>query len=125
MILSQALIDELEIPTLPPTDLKSVGCPSESDYHLHQRLLLLSGLRWLWAERPDKVSFFLADGEQVCTFQEAAEGPLSLHKLNASEPSQNASRLGRQRLSQGANTGQLSNCSHTDGTTLGINPEEL
>ncbi len=118
MILSQALIDEPEIPTLPPTDLKSIGCPSKSDYHLHQRLLLLSGLEWLWADRQDKVSFFTPDGERVCTLQEAVEEQLSLQKLNAS-------RLGRQRLSQGANTSQLSNCSHTYGTTLGVNPEEL
>jgi Uma2 family endonuclease len=47
------VVDSVEAPNLPPTDLYSDEPPMESDLHLRQMLLLIMCLDWLWQGRTD------------------------------------------------------------------------
>jgi Uma2 family endonuclease len=66
MVLSQALIDQPDVPVLLPTDIESVEPQLETYRHLKQLLLLLACLEWVWADRND----FFAAGNLTVYFSE-------------------------------------------------------
>jgi Uma2 family endonuclease len=68
MVLSRSpdLVNQPDIPLLPPTDLESVEPQLETDRHVRQLLLLLACLEYFWADRQD----FFAGGNLTIYFSD-------------------------------------------------------